>query len=615
MKNHKIRRLPFTGMYVQGLILAAIILALITVQYSVPYEVHQQVIDLRDPKDTTQIKAANTQAWEKACQDADRLLVFETDDPQSEGACLLIEQVMEQMKLPYRKSDAQAMTPEKLEDVQNLILSVTHYQQLTGILEHLREWVESGGDLMILYAPENSGSFICLDNLLGIKDCGSEIQIDGIHLARDFMLGSQTDYMITEPFQSALDMTVTEDCQVYMESTDEYPVPVIWRRNAGKGTVVFDNFGIFEKSYRGIHCAALSLMGRVCAYPVINSATFYIDDFPSPVPEGDSSFIRRDYNLSIADFYSQVWWNDVYDLAEKHSLIYTGLIVESYEDKVKAPFARNSDTIRYRYYGNMLLQQGGELGIHGYNHMPLVLPDFDYASEFDSYNPWPSEANMAASIREVQEFAQNLFPDQSYQVYVPPSNILSHQGESVLKELGVRVIAAIYLPGDLAREQEFEVAENGIIQTPRTVSGYIFNDYTKITAFSELNFHLVSTHFQHPDDVLDTDRGAELGWETMFERLESYVEWLYTSTPQIRTLTGSELAGAVERYDLTWLTRRETADQLKLDLDHFRDEEWILLRLNDGQKIASSEGADYTEIAQDLYLIRCSSPQVRINYA
>ena len=77
--------------------------------------------------------------------------------------------------------------------------------------------------------------------------------------------------------------------------------------------------------------------------------------------------------MSISEFYTNVWWKDLYNLAEQYGLRYTGLVIEQYSDETEAPFAANEDTRRFRYFGNMLLGQGGEIGLHGYNHMPLCL--------------------------------------------------------------------------------------------------------------------------------------------------------------------------------------------------------------------------------------------------
>ena len=42
----------------------------------------------------------------------------------------------------------------------------------------------------------------------------------------------------------------------------------------------------------------------------------------------------------------------------------------------------------------------------------------------------------------------------------------------------------------------------------------------ELAAVSELNMHFVNTHFIHPDDLLDEDRGARLGWKKLKKRLD-----------------------------------------------------------------------------------------------
>ena len=66
---------------------------------------------------------------------------------------------------------------------------------------------------------------------------------------------------------------------------------------------------------------------------MINGSVFYLDDFPSPVPGGDGTYVRRDYNTNIADFYSNIWWPDMMSLAAEHGVRYTGVMIENYEDE------------------------------------------------------------------------------------------------------------------------------------------------------------------------------------------------------------------------------------------------------------------------------------------
>lgn len=73
--------------------------------------------------------------------------------------------------------------------------------------------------------------------------------------------------------------------------------------------------------------------------------------------------------------------------------------------------------------------------------------------------------------------------------------------------------------------QEFGVAADGIVEQPRIVSGSMVGDsYMRLAAVSELNMHYVSTHFMHPNDLLDPDRGAADGWEVYKGGLVDYLD-------------------------------------------------------------------------------------------
>ncbi len=604
-------RSRFGGMYLLGVVFCLLAAALVAVQHNVRYSLRDESLSLLPREELIRLKSeAPSNAQGIRC-----LLVTEDGDATSRKAKGVYMPVLEQMREAYDTCSVSDLRAETLGQYARIVLAVTHYAKLRETVADIRSWVRDGGSLMIAYPPEVSGNFETLYTTLGIIGSGEPALVEGIHFTRDFMIGAQARvYAIMDAYESSLSLSLTDDCAVYLESTGEYPIPLIWRRTVGRGTVVVDNFGIMEKAYRGIHCAAYSLLGDYCAYPVINGAAFFIDDFPSPVPEGDAAYITRDYNVSISDFYSRIWWNDIYRLGNARGIRFTGLVIEDYSDQVSGTFRRNAETGRFLYFGNLLLRSGGEIGIHGYNHMPLVLENFDYKDQYDSYVHWPSVSDMRRSLDEVFAFTHGLFPDESLQVYVPPSNVLSAEGRGLLGDTSVRSIAAVYFPVDMSYEQEFDVsAADGIINTPRITSGCVIDDYMKIAALSELNLHLVNTHFLHPDDVLDEDRGAALGWKTLFGNLERYMDWLYESYPAIRNLTGSELAAAVQRYDLLGVSRERSGDTIHLSLDRLTDEAWMLLRVNDGAQIGSVSGGSFRAVADGLYLIECRSDTVEIH--
>lgn len=609
MKKRRIRRKnSFQYKRLLSVILIFVALGLIMVlqQRNVRYKSSERVLQLLDMEKPTA----------KAVQKPECLVVWENDAVGKQGKDMM-DAVLEQMRIPYESCEAADFEPEALSKYVSVVFSITNMNSLgEGILDVV-SWVKEGGSLMLLYMPDVSGNFNTVKERFGISSIGNEnVLVEGMHFTRPFMLGGELqDFKITDPWDSSLAVTLSEDAEVYLESTDDNPTPLIWRYELERGSVVVSNLGFLEKAYRGFYSSAYSLLGNACAYPVINGSTFYIDDFPSPVPGGYSDKIREDYGMDIGTFYTQVWWNDVYNLANQYGVRYTGMVIEEYSDQVAGPFERNTDTRRYQYFGNMLLEQGGEIGFHGYNHMPLCLGNFDYLGMYDFYVQWESYEDMKAGLSELNEFCEGLFPKEKFQVYVPPSNILSEEGRTMLLEdfPQIRAIASVYIPGELAYDQEFQVSEDGMIETPRVISGYILDDFERLLALSELNFHFVNTHFQHPDDVLDVDRGAELGWKELSSRLSNYTEWLYTAAPDIRNLTGIELAAAVQRYDYLDVQRTVTGSEMSLELGGFQDEAWLFVRINNAE-IENVTGGEVSKLLDGLYLLKAEKSHVEISF-
>jgi hypothetical protein len=260
----------------------------------------------------------------------------------------------------------------------------------------------------------------------------------------------------------------------------------------------------------------------------------------------------------------------------------------------------------------MLLKAGGEIGYHGYNHQPLCGPDYKYSEDL-GYNVWESHDAMKKSITELEAFTKRLFPDSQHQVYVPPSDVLSEEAREMLAAdfSDIRTIASVYLPSGDGYAQEFEVAEDGIVETPRIISSCVIDDYMELSAFSELNFHFVSSHFMHPDDVLDADRGAERGWSWLYSRLDEYMTWLYDSAPSLRRLTGSGMAGAVQRYCMLSPVITQTDNDITVSFKGLVDSAYCIVRFNDGTP-GNVTGGRLTRLNGKLYLLRADSDKVVI---
>lgn len=482
-------------------------------------------------------------------------------------------------------------------------------------------WVKDGGRLLAAVTPEADAYFNAVSAKFGIETADEYPPLYGVKFLNGCMIGADDDDIfwydreMLEGIVSSLQVQLKKECNVYVTSEDG-SVPIVWSNDYGAGRVAMINQAVTQKHIRGFVSLAYSILYDAYVYPVINASAFYLDDFPSPVPGGNSEYIKRDYGVDVASFYTNVWWPKMMELEEKYGILHTGLIIENYSDEVAAPFEGNKETSRFLKFGNMLLNNGGELGFHGYNHMPLCLEGIDEDKQYGDYKLWKSSEDIETALIELRDFSEKLFPENDFCVYVPPSNIISKDGIKALTEADseIKIIASIFIEDakEVAYEQEFGVDENGIINTPRITSGCIIDDYQMLVAISELNFQFVQSHFTHPDDTMDEDRGAQMGWEYMSSSLEKYISWIYESAPNIRNVTGSGMGRAVEVYDKLTMTREYTDEGLKLKLGGFSGEASFLMRILDGRTIKSVSGGSFEHISGCVYLITAKSDEVMI---
>lgn len=547
------------------------------------------------------------------------LVITDSDQAGVEDVKEQFVQILLDMKIAHRDVDIATDGADAIPSLTSFDRVIVLMPSLDGLGTHLTDlmsWVSAGGSLMLGMTPDNSNCLQAVASKLGIESAGYDYATaESIVPSEDFMLGGGERYEFSDPFDSSLSVSLRETAHVWARTGDA-GTPLIWSNDCGSGHTVVCNIGIYDKVMRGFYASAISLLGDATAYPVINSAVFYLDDFPSPVPSGDGTYIKRDYGLSIADFYTKAWWPDLQKLAQKYGIRYTGVMIENYEDAVnQTEPARQPDTTQFRYFGGMLLQMGGELGFHGYNHQPLALWDTDCGTLYD-YKTWKNKETLVASLNELIAFQDEVLPNAHGSVYVPPSNILSVRARKLIGTdvPRIKTIASTYFEDgtDLPYVQEFGVASDGIVEQPRIVSGGMVDDsYMRLAAVSELNMHYVSTHFMHPDDLLDPDRGAKEGWEIYKGGLVDYLEWLTKSAPDLRRQTGSECSGAIQRFSSVTVSVDTSADAWTLSLGNFHDEAWLMFRANNGEPGAVTDG-ELTHLTGNLYLLKANDKTLTI---
>jgi len=607
----KLDNFRFKGTLVIVLVFAMIAAILFVELSGVQVYYNQKTLELL-PKDKIVTKA---EAYGSLGQDV--LLLYSHADAASRNAYEQFEVILSDMKWGTKAVDLAEHSIPSFDGYRVVIVLFSDLSFVGEKLIDLCNWVSrDGGNVYFPLTIDKNAYSSAIENRLGIEASYEYTLVDDIYVKEDFMVGGGRAYAVTDAYESARTVQLNpQTTRVYATEGDADGVPLIWEASYGNGSFVVNNFGMCDKAYRGFFAASLSLFGAVSLYPVINGSAFYLDDFPSQIPDGTNAYITRDFRTTVRDFYINIWWPDMMNLSDRYGLKFTGLAIECYDDAVDGTTDAKPDTGTFLNFGNMLLRKGGELGYHGYNHQPLCLGDKDYMGIYD-YKTWQDLGAMEKAFRHLVDFCDKLFPDVAMSVYVPPSNLLAEDGRRMLltRFPEIKTLSGIYLPDDVldfCLLQEYDVDENGVVDQPRIVSGCDIDDFMTMGAMSELNMHYVNNHFTHPDDALDPERGAELGWKELCNRFDGYLNWLYTSAPGLRNFTGTEFSAAVQRFAAVVPEVQADEECLTLRVENFYDDAQFFLRFNE-EKPGAITGGTLTHLTGNLYLLEAHQSTVTV---
>lgn len=524
---------------------------------------------------------------------------------------------LNQMNIPYHALNIAQFDPEMLEKVELMLICTSDLSPISGEeMVAVFDWVNAGGRFALMMIPDNGTTFQIISHKLGIDEIGGEYEVYHALQYVDGFVPVYNDRVLDTGLEDyTLSVFLSEDCDVYMKTADEHAIPLLWARDQGEGRVAVFNTALMQgRMERGYALEVLYALCDTLCYPVINAGMIFIDDFPAPQPSGFDEALKAQFGYDVQGFYRNHWWPDMKELTWLYGLRYTGVLVETYNRTVEPPFEPDSeDRTLIQYYMSELLQSGGEVGLHGYNHQPLCPDGFQYADE--DYITWPSIQNMRLATAELLRYGQSILPYASFTTYVPPSNYLSQEGQQAVLDAApdVTTISGLFLPEDGvdALVQEFEETEN-TISVPRISYGFTVDAYNELAIAHELMLQGVFSHFIHPDDVLDIERGADLGWTRMYEDFTALLEKITQAYPPLRWYTASEGAAAVQRYDRVQVARQWEDGALVLYLQSFYDEAWLALRCETPP--AAVENAELFELSEGFYWLRATDAQVRITW-
>ena len=497
----------------------------------------------------------------------------------------------------------------------DVIFCISDLSSIGISYDDFSEWVSSGGHAMFAMGLEPTENLLKWSNILGIKntEIPSVVTADSMRFKTSMMVGVEdrefSDDVIECP---VLDVSVDDNCLIHLTTCDEEEIPLLWEKNIGNGKVIISNADLFEsKADRGIFTATYCMFYPVFTYPVINAAVYCIDDCPAPAPAGYDSNVLSQFGYTVNDYISNVWMPEMFKIAEEYDIRYTTFVIQSYEDDVDGPFDNQDNIKTAKYYATQILNRGGEIGIHGYNHQPLVLTGFEYDKENEGYKAWPSIKKIIESIDAVKKYTEGLADELYVQAYIAPSNVISDEALNELQNQfeDIRVYAGVYVGTPDQLVQEFDVLDNGTAYCPRLTADMQMEDSEWWVQINELNYHYVESNFIHPDDILDEERNDGGDFAQMLANYRTMIEW--NQRYNLRTCTISECGAAVQRYRNLNYTQSFSNDTLKINVNGLIDRAYMMLRLND-KKLISMSGGTYKKLNDNVYVLEIENDNIEI---
>ena len=507
------------------------------------------------------------------------------------------------------------MLPHMPEGCTDLILCLPSLASAGIAPEPIMNWVESGGNIVFAGGLEEGEAPAPWNELLGVKNADEAVntRAESMRLVSQLLAGGM-DMEFSDEVLSCdiLGVLLDEKCVIHATTADELAYPLLWERQYGDGLVLVCNADLMDsKADRGIIAACYCRLCPAYVYPVINSAVYCIDDFPSVAPAGYDQNILSQYGYTINDFYANVWWPSMHNIAVQNDIVYSTFLIQCYSDDVDGPFNNTDSKPSAKYYARLLMEDGCEIGLHGYNHQPLVLDGYEFDEKNSGYQTWHSVDKMIEATKTAIAYAQSLSPEIEIQAYVAPSNVISQDTiEALTANIdSLRILAGIYIGTPDQMVQEFEALDDGIVNVPRLTADMQMEDSEWWLQLNELNYHFVESNFIHPDDILDEDRSDGGDFKSMLEGYQRMVAWNRKQGLRARTI--SEAAGDVQRYCNLSITQKNEADRMSIHVDGLIDKAFLMLRTRDNIP-GTVEGGAVTEIDKGCYLLEVDSEDVTI---
>lgn len=419
-----------------------------------------------------------------------------------------LRKVADYTKIPYEAISVTDFNKNKNIRLSTRVLCIYDPQSITDVaVDTLLSFVAKGGTLVFTKTTTDKR----FGFLLGLNpDATMEIDAtaNGYYFKEAIFPGKKNFSLAKKPYphKGLKDHNFSDKIKIMATAQDAKNYPLIIQNEIGKGKVIFYNStDILSKNLRGLMFSNVLNGLQGIPYPIVNVATIFLDDFPSPIYNINKEPIKKELGVTVADYVTEYWWNDMKKLAKEENIDYTAYVTFDYNAYVIPPFTfKEWDKNTFQkngiqqqkssWLGRDILANGHELGFHGYNHVSITKDN------------WKQNEYIGIALNTaIKKWNTLEFKDLPVS-YVPPSNIIDSIGISELHKgmPSLRYMQSTYL-GNLEeggnREFDPEPYNNALFGYPRISSGFYLEPFNEFAIESMYLYTGIWTHFVHPDDV------------------------------------------------------------------------------------------------------------------
>lgn len=540
------------------------------------------------------------------------LLLYNEDGVGTREILYNLSKVFEFTKTKYHSEKINGYIG-KISDYSSVIIVAEDFAGMRRkVFLEIKKFVQNGGNLIVLERSFKSP----FNSMGGILNIDGFTETSGVKFYTSFFPGME----ITKPSGdfisgSSLKLNLSKDAEIIAASDDD--TPLIWEISYGKGRVIYSNTSMFEgNTTRGLLTQLIAYGNDYFIMPVFNSKIAHIDDFPAPIPSGDNEKIHEEYNMNTIDFFKKVWWPDMESIAQRENLRYTTFMIGDYTDITdKEKIVDFTEKLKETtgYFGREVFQNGGELGFHGYNHFSLAL---EGGMDFEDYNytPWKGVSDMVFSLEKLKELSENLYGEEvKIFSYVPPSNILTKEGKKALTIAmpELKSISGVYMgdyePGILLQEVGRDPDYPQLYSLPRFSSGFHYNEDLMWTIYNAIGAYGCVSHFIHPDDIMDQERGQGKSWEQLKKEYENIFAQINTHFPILDADVQSEATLKYMKMEDLVIDHEKVKNIIKVNFSNYRGPVNTFVRIR-GNRIKEVENGEFHLIEKtakdNLYLVK-----------